>query len=197
MNKLELRHKFKAARASLSKVERADMSYKISMQILNTWNFDSKTISVFLPIKRLHEVDTSHLIKTLSEKNTLCAPVSDLETHQMEHYTFDQNSLVKNEWGIPEPKNGDHVSATEIDILIIPLLVADKKGNRLGFGKGFYDRFLERCRDNALFIGINYFEPIDQYLEAEKHDHPLDALITPDHIHLINDEKIKALRLMP
>jgi len=67
-------------------------------------------------------------------------------------------------------------------VVIVPLLICDLNGYRLGYGKGFYDRFLSECRADVLKIGLNYFEPIAQ-IPGEDTDIPLDFLITPINCH--------------
>lgn len=179
MNKAELRKYYKNERNDLSLDDRELAAHSIAEKVNDNWSFENKTISVFLPIERLLEVDTTTLIKTLKKKNVLCAPVSDLETHEMEHYTFTDDSLVRNEWDIPEPKNGRHVPPEDIDVVLVPLLISDIFGHRLGYGKGFYDRFLSRCNTQTLFVGLNYFEPIPQLPDVGIHDKSLHYLVTP------------------
>ena len=181
-SKSTLRKRYKVLRANLSKEERKHASIEITRKIINNWNFIDKRISVFMSIQRLSEVDTSYLIERLGETNTLCAPVADLSSHEMNNFTFTKHSLKENEWGIPEPQDGDLIDSKEIDVVIIPLLISDIFGNRLGYGKGFYDRFLAKCRRDTLFIGINYFEPILQIPDVGEHDLPLDVLVTPNNL---------------
>ena len=71
----------------------------------------------------------------------------------------------------------------EIDLVIVPLLCFDKKGNRVGYGKGYYDRFLKQCRKDCIKIGFSYFDPIDQVEDINKFDVKLDYGITPDAIY--------------
>mgnify|MGYP003575184065 FL=1 len=87
-----------------------------------------------------------------------------------------------NEWGITEPVSGVEVLPEQLDIVLIPLLVYDKKGNRVGYGKGFYDRFLSECRSDAMKVGLSFFEPVDLISDANELDIPLDACISPKGI---------------
>jgi 5-formyltetrahydrofolate cyclo-ligase len=87
-----------------------------------------------------------------------------------------------NSWGITEPESGELVSPKCLDMVLVPLLVFDKQGKRVGYGKGFYDRFLSQCRSNVLKVGLSYFKPIEKIGDADTYDIPLDICVTPDEI---------------
>jgi 5-formyltetrahydrofolate cyclo-ligase len=88
-------------------------------------------------------------------------------------------TFTNSAWGIPEPVGGTVVQPTDFDIVLIPLLAFDKYGHRVGYGKGFYDRYLLNCRPDCLKIGISLFDPVDLIEDAESHDIPLDIAICP------------------
>jgi 5-formyltetrahydrofolate cyclo-ligase len=81
-------------------------------------------------------------------------------------------------FGFAEPV-GDVVSAKEIDLAIIPAMAADKKGNRLGKGKGYYDRALQELRNGTPVVAVVYAHELLEQIPTENHDHPLDAVVTP------------------
>ena len=87
--------------------------------------------------------------------------------------------MRENRWGIPEPASGEEVAPEAIDLVLIPLVAFDRKGQRVGYGKGYYDRFLKRCRTDCLKLGLSYFEPIDSIDDPGVHDVPLDLCVTP------------------
>ena len=93
-----------------------------------------------------------------------------------------QFALVENEFGIPEPLAGIEIKPTELDIVFVPLFTIDSDGNRVGFGKGFYDRFLSKCNSNCIFIGLHLFENIDEIDDVNEYDIKLDLCITPTKI---------------
>ena len=68
------------------------------------------------------------------------------------------------------------------DVMLVPLLAYDNQKNRLGYGKGFYDRFLEKCHSKTIFIGLSLFEP-EESIPIEKTDVPLNFCITPKNIY--------------
>lgn len=151
-------------------------------------------IHFFLPIKRFREPDTLLLIHWLLKKHpeiNIVLSRSNLETNLMEHFVWDDGQeLLTNRWGIQEPHQGKKVLAQQIDAVIVPLLVFDKEGNRVGFGKGFYDRFLSDCRDDCKKIGLSYFDPITKIKDIDPYDVKLDLCITRSKIwHLKDDPK--------
>lgn len=184
MNKKQLREKFHKERELLTPTERQKYSEEIIEIFLRNYQIESKLVSIFLPIERKLEINTYKLLDRLKNLNAKIAlSKSNFETTEMEQILFSDDVRLKtNKWGIPEPENGELISVESIDIVIVPLLISDKKGNRVGYGKGFYDRFLEKCKPNCQFVGINYFEPIEKIEDSNSYDIKLDALITPKGI---------------
>ena len=89
-----------------------------------------------------------------------------------------------NEYNIPEPIHGEIIEPSQIEMVLVPLLSFDLKGHRVGYGKGFYDRFLQQCSKDCLKIGLSYFEPIDQLNDPGEFDVTLDACITPQQVYV-------------
>jgi len=88
-----------------------------------------------------------------------------------------------NTWKIPEAINSQIIDPLQIDIIFIPLLAMDKKGYRVGYGKGYYDRFIQRCRPDVYCIGFSYFEPLDEIMDTSSFDVPLHLGVTPHCIY--------------
>ena len=100
----------------------------------------------------------------------------------MKSYLFNEETLIKkNKYGIPEPINGKEFKKN-IDVIFVPLLAYDKYGNRVGYGKGFYDRFLttEQAR-NVIKVGLSFFDPEDK-IRTSKYDEKLDFCVTPKKV---------------
>jgi 5-formyltetrahydrofolate cyclo-ligase len=95
----------------------------------------------------------------------------------------DETEFEKNELGFIQPMAGIDASPVDIDLIIVPLLAFDKKGYRVGYGKGYYDRFLTKCRPDAIKIGFSYFAPVDAIADANQFDIPLNYCITHDTIY--------------
>ncbi|MDX5347793.1 MAG: 5-formyltetrahydrofolate cyclo-ligase, partial [Hymenobacteraceae bacterium] len=102
---------------------------------------------------------------------------------ELVHYQLTPHTkLYQNHWGITEPVGAAPVADSEIDLVLTPLLAVDMAGHRVGYGKGYYDRFFARLPKNALKIGLSLEPPIPAILDVHEADIGLDAVITPDRI---------------
>jgi 5-formyltetrahydrofolate cyclo-ligase len=146
-----------------------------------------KTVHIFLPIKKHQEIDTFSILnyfKFAAPQLQIVIPRTNFETFEMENvlYDHDHTILVRNKFDIPEPIHGKPISNDQIDLVFVPLLAFDKHGNRAGYGKGFYDRFLSKCRSDVKKMGISLFEPVDEISDLNEFDIKLDFCICPDKI---------------
>jgi 5-formyltetrahydrofolate cyclo-ligase len=184
ITKQTLRKQYKALRASLDDAAIADQSLAIANQALKLPIWKYTNYHIFLPIEHKREVDTSYLLHVLQGKDkSIILSKSNFETHMMQHVFLQENTRIEiSEFGVPEPQEGIEVSVSNIDVVFIPLLAFDKKGNRLGYGKGFYDRFLKECNPNTHFVGVSYFEAEDK-MPNTQYDIPLHFCITPNKIY--------------
>jgi len=140
---------------------------------------------LFLPIESQKEVNTEFLFSKILQKNKkLVVSKSNFETHSMEHFLWSKTTqITKNAYGIPEPSDGIAVKDQEIEVVFVPLLAYDKKGNRLGYGKGFYDRFLSACKQETIKIGLSFFEAETALIDNSENDVRLDYCITPKRVY--------------
>lgn len=187
MLKTELRKIYLARQKSFSNSEREVKSFSIAESFFK--NFDLSKINFlhcFLPIEKFNEIDT----KTIFEKiwrdypqiQTL-VPRINFRTNEIENLTFSiKTETAKNTWHIFEPTHDEKIETEKIDIVIVPLLCFDERGYRVGYGKGFYDKFLKNCRPDCLKIGLNYFSPIEKISDVNEFDVRLDFCITPEKI---------------
>lgn len=107
-------------------------------------------------------------------------------TRLLEHYVWDDATfLITNRWGIqePDPATAQRIMPDLLDIIFVPLLAYDCRGNRVGYGGGYYDRFLAECRPEALKVGLSFFDPLEQISGTEDWDVRLDYCITPGTIY--------------
>ncbi len=189
MTKKELREIYKQKRIELDQREVEELSMVITQRLLNeiTLAVANQKIHVFLPIKKFNEPDMFLLIKQLMVNGDhLYTSLSDKNSLTLSHVKFDaETKFVDDNWGIPVPENAVPVEEVKFDIILVPLLCCDKKGHRVGYGKGFYDRFLMH-QQNAIKIGISFFEPVEQISDVTKNDVALDILITPDKNFVFN-----------
>ncbi len=103
---------------------------------------------------------------------------------QLQHFLLtDQTRFQKNALGISEPVSGIEIEALKIDVVFVPLLAFDNKGNRVGYGKGYYDRFLARCKPDCIKIGLSFFEEEQDSFIIEPTDIPLDYCVTPEQLY--------------
>jgi len=94
-------------------------------------------------------------------------------------YLEDDTVLELNRLDVPEPVNADPALENDLDLIFIPMLISDDKKFRVGYGKGFYDRFLSNCRKDAKFIGLNFFPPVKEIEDKNEFDIPLHQVIYP------------------
>ncbi|PZO30211.1 MAG: 5-formyltetrahydrofolate cyclo-ligase [Flavobacteriaceae bacterium] len=181
MNKNELRQKYKALRNQLSTEEIEDKSLAIANRLLQLNIWEKTYFHLFLNIEEQKEVDTEFILQILAGKDKeIVVSKSDFKTHEMTHYLLTDNTkFKKNEYNIPEPIDGLEVPVSKIDVVFVPLLAIDKNGNRVGYGKGFYDNFLAKCREDVIKIGLSFFEPEEIIDDVFKTDIRLDYCVTP------------------
>ncbi|GAB4001049.1 5-formyltetrahydrofolate cyclo-ligase [Spirosoma daeguense] len=191
MTKADLRKLFLAKRKALSPKDVAERSEQIAWHFFdflkrNDFSDTSVLVHIFLPIERQNEVDTWLIIKSIwadFPRIQLAVSVTDTKTYQLNHYPLNRDTqLQKNRWGIPEPiaiEQMQSITSNQFDIILVPLLVFDKQSHRVGYGKGYYDRFLAECRPDCLTIGLSLFEPIDVIDDIQETDIPLGSFIVP------------------
>ena len=184
-NKEELRPKYKTLRKLLSENDIEEMSLAIANKILTLPIWEKTYFHIFLPITEHHEVNTEFILHLLSGKDKeIIVSKADFSTRNMTHFLLTDNTKIKkNEYGIPEPVDGIEVPSTKIDVVFVPLLAFDKKGHRVGYGKGFYDKFLSECKPDTIKIGLSFFEPEELITDVFESDIKLDYCVTPDSIH--------------
>lgn len=181
--KKNLRSHYLQIRENLSTVSATEKSKQITSLLMNLPVFKSaETIHTYVSISEKKEVHTHDLIKTgIREKKKILVPKMQA-AGELAHSTiasFDE--LKPNQWGVPEPENIMGSRYPEMDIIIVPMVAGDRKKNRLGYGKGYYDRFLEKV--TALKIGLLYnCQLYPDILPTEEFDIPLDMLITESEI---------------
>lgn len=185
MTKADLRREALARRRALPEAEVAHRSAALWEQLragfpVPEWQW----LHLFLPIPQQHEPDTWSLIRQLWAQLTrlqLAVPVVQPDGHTLRHfYLTPETTLVTNRWGISEPVDAAEVHPTQLDAVLIPLLAFDEAGHRVGYGKGFYDRFLAECRPEALRIGVSLEPPVARIADTWAGDVPLHACLTPE-----------------
>ena len=184
-NKNELRNKYKKLRQNLSEIEIEEMSMAIANNLLQLPIWEKTYFHIFLSIVEYKEVDTELILHLLSGKDKeIIISKSDFVTREMTHFLLTDNTKIKkNEYNIPEPIDGIEVPAKKLDVVFVPLLAYDIKGNRVGYGKGFYDTFLLDCKLDVIKIGLSFFEPEELITDIFEGDVKLDYCVTANSFH--------------
>lgn len=185
MTKAELRKKYKSLRNGLTENEVDDLSLALANQVLKLDVWEFSFYHIFLSIEEQKEINTDYILNILSgkDKNILISK-SDFKTGDMTHFLLTDNTAIKkNKYNIPEPIDGIEILDDKIDIVFIPLLAFDKTGNRVGYGKGFYDRFLAKCKPETIKIGLSFFEAETEITNVFESDVRLDYCVTPEQVY--------------
>ncbi|MFN3639639.1 MAG: 5-formyltetrahydrofolate cyclo-ligase [Flavobacterium sp.] len=182
MTKKEIRAQAKSFRETITTAQLEQASVLIANQLLQLPIWDKQHFHVFLSIERLKEVDTEPILALLMGKNkTIYISKTNLDTYQMTPVVLEDTTRIElNPWGIPEPVNGQEVDPKILDVILVPLVGFDLQGNRVGYGKGFYDRFLERTRMDALKIGLCWLPPVESITDVSPQDIKMDGVVTPE-----------------
>lgn len=187
MQKEELRKIYREKRAALGQSEMSKLQDLLLIRFQQAPLPFITVLHRFLPAQGKHEVDTEPLANWLSFCNpglVQLVPKVNTASNQLQHYPLkDDTILILNEWGIPEPENGPEIDPEEIDLVLIPLLAFDKTGQRVGYGKGYYDRFLASCRPDCIKTGLSFFPPADNITDTNTFDIAMDICITPERIY--------------
>ncbi len=184
MLKREIRARYPRLRADIPPDIRLKKSLSISNQLLHLPVWDKSFFHIFLTIPEKKEVDTSYIIPVLQgrDKNVVVPKVMNGE--DLVHFLLTDNTPLKeNKWNIPEPVEGIRIAEDQLDVVFVPLLAFDEAGFRVGYGKGYYDRFLGRCREDVIKVGLSFFPPVRIISDRETHDVALDYCITPEVIY--------------
>ena len=182
--KSDLRSHYLELRSKFTSQEIDDFSIEIVNRCLelNLWN--KSVYHLFMASEQNKEIDTAHLLSVLQGRDKQIVIPKILEDYVLEHYLlFDQTPLKMSHWGIPEPQSGIKINSNQIDVVFVPLLIFDLQGHRIGYGKGYYDRFLAKCRKETIKVGLSYFDPSERIEDIQSHDIPIDFGITRDRIY--------------
>jgi 5-formyltetrahydrofolate cyclo-ligase len=187
LTKAEIRKLYIAKRKQLSQAEYASLNQELLKQFQQLDFSAVKIIHLFLPIHEHKEPDT-FLIRQWLEANhpqiTRVFPKADFADHSMQHFADDELlELAINAFGIPEPITGNLVDPIQIDLVLVPLLAFDRQGYRVGYGKGFYDRFLAQCSPDVRSVGLSFFGPVDYISDINPFDRKLSECLTPDQCY--------------
>lgn len=189
MTKAELREKYRALRRALTKTQVEEFSCRLTQQLSRLPMWEGTYYHIFLSIEHRAEVATHFVLEMLRERHKkIVVPKMDSATGALAHYLLTEQTLVAtNYFGIREPVSGTQVPVSAIDVVFVPLLAFDLAGHRVGYGKGFYDRFLSQCRPGTLKIGLSLFDAETGIDDVSPADVRLTHAVTPDRVCFFPD----------
>ena len=187
MTKKEIRQLFKAKRQNISDQEKLKLDDLLLIQF-QQFSFEATDCLLsYWPIEHHNEPNVTlatRFLHLMVPHLQIAYPVTNPLNQNMEAMIVDENTHFNtNQLGITEPIDGITINPASINIVFVPLLAYDNLGYRVGYGKGYYDRYLAKCPSNSLKIGFSYFEPIAQITDKDQFDVPLSYCITPQHIY--------------
>ena len=187
ITKAALRTAYKQRRRELTEKDRLILDDLILIQFQKLILHDVHALLSYWPIKSHYEINTLPITDYLTFKIPglrVCFPKTDFAQTKLQAVEVDKNTSFEiNHAGIGEPVDGELIYPEELDMVFVPMLAYDKRGYRVGYGKGFYDRYLHLCKKNVIKIGFSYFEPEDLIPEVNEFDIPLNLAITPHCIY--------------
>lgn len=182
MTKSKLRTIYKQKRSELSSTEIELLSLRIleNLKKMDIWSHS--VFHCFLPISSQNEINTFPLLDYLFElnKRVVVPKVDGLNLINCE--IKKEVNFLTGKFNILEPVEFQIIQNQEIEMVFLPMLISDKLGNRVGYGGGFYDRWLHQFEKKPIKIGLNFFSPIDRISDVEELDIPLDYGVTSDEI---------------
>lgn len=187
--KHNLRKEQKENRDGLDKKERSEKSSKIKEKLFKMPEFkEAETVLFYSSIKS--EVETEDMVKdALKLKKKVTLPVTNssfrtLKVFELKNYS----ELEPGTFQVPEPKQKNELDKKDIDLVIVPGVVFDLNGHRIGYGEGYYDNFLSKM-NSVPKIGLSFEIQIVEEIPAEPHDVKLNKIVTEKRIIDCNDKK--------
>ena len=182
IKKDKIRKKILAKRNILSD---KDINKKSDLIIKNLASYieNIQNIMIFMDMKT--EVKITKLLELYPKKNFFISKITNSKNREMKINKYNKNELILHKFGYYESSSNDFYDEEILDVVIVPALAFDSKKNRIGFGGGYYDTFLEKVRkknNKALFIGVCYDFQIIDSVPTEKHDVALDFVISESKI---------------
>lgn len=188
MTKKELREIYKKKRAELTGSQREKLQDILLIRFQQLDIRIPEKIMSYAAFK--DEFDPQLILDYCSFKNpeqTIIYPLISQPDNRIRSMAVSAETTFRvNSYGIAEPMNGYEIAPAEIDMVIVPLLAFDRAGYRVGYGKGYYDRFLSECREDTLKIGFSFFEAAGNILDVHEYDIKLDYCISPEKLYNFN-----------
>ena len=187
MTKAELRKTYLGKRREMTAEEVGSCSRVITDRVFALFDFAKFTaVHCYISIPKFNEIDTGSIFeriwKDFPQVRTAVPRVHDASGELGHFYYTRETKMVTNAWGINEPAGAERADPKEFDLVLVPLLCFDERGNRVGYGKGYYDRFLRGCRADCVKAGLSLFAPVSEIRDTHVGDVPLDLFIMPQGV---------------
>lgn len=180
MTKAEVRKLYLEKRKSLSETEVSQLSETIFNNFITKFKLTkNQKIHCFLSIPEKGEVNTDIFLQYFFRNQIRVFVPKIINQDLISVEINSETRLIKNRWGISEPESNTDSGEKNFDYIIVPLLYCDNQGNRVGYGKGFYDQFFQKINGNSIKVGLNFFDPHQKIDDVWENDIPLDYLVTP------------------
>ena len=182
IKKDEIRKQILEKRSNLS-LEEVDKKSELIIENLTPYLKNTQNIMIFTDMK--NEVRITKLIELYPEKNFFISKIVNSKNREMKINKYNENELVLHKFGYYESSSDDFYDEKILDIVIVPALAFDSSKNRIGFGGGYYDTFLNKVRGknkSTLFIGVCYDFQMIEEVPIEGHDVTLDFVINESEV---------------
>ena len=182
IKKDEIRKQILEKRSSLSH-EEVDKKSELIIENLTPYLKNAQNIMIFMDMK--NEVRITKLLEFYPKKNFFISKIVNSKNREMKINKYNENELVLHKFGYYESSSDDFYDEKTLDIVIVPALAFDSSKNRIGFGGGYYDTFLNKVREknkNTLFIGVCYDFQMIEEVPIEGHDITLDLVINESEV---------------
>ena len=183
MNKKELRKLFLDKRKGLTEEEYTRLNLALYSHFFASVDLSFiRVLHAFLPIAGNHEPDTWAILdRVRREFPQVRVSLPRVAGDHLESIYYEgPQQLQTSAWGIQEPRQGVPTPPEKIDLVLVPLLAFDRRGHRVGYGKGYYDRLLSQVRSGCLKVGISLFPPVEAIDDIVETDIPLSQCVTPE-----------------
>ena len=183
MTKAEIRKIYLEKKERLTESEVQSLSEQIFENFISEFDLkENQKVHCFLSIPERGEVETKLLLNYFYEANIRVFVPKIVKGKMISLEITADTNLIKNAWGISEPAGNEDAGVKDFDFIITPLLYADQFGNRVGYGKGFYDRFFSEINPKTVKVGVSFFPPNENIDDISAFDVPLNYLVTPTEV---------------
>ncbi len=183
LQKQNLREALLKRREGISGSEYLQKSKQICERLIHLPEFkQAAVIHCYISINERNEVNTHSLIeKMLKMDKQLIVPITQMETGTLRNAPLENFDELKiNKWGVLEPEIGPEIAVSTIELVVVPMVGGDSNKNRIGYGKGFYDRFLAQLECPK--IGLLFQNCLAEKLPVESFDVQLDKIVTDKRV---------------